>query len=401
MVFFAHLVIADHQLLSWAARCPPELAALFAESERHPAPTCIPLDRNLTEFAYAASVARLRERLHVQGFSADRAKADLAEVLAGWAKDRPLDAFRFSRQPDVHSIEATMRQLLAMTFKEAWPQDISEPSPYALPNALSRYMDPRSLTRLLLEWTPDQHAAVFLDLSELTGPGVDLDPTHPLAGEARAGQLASLTQDAPLLVLTEGPTDARLLAAGMEVTHPHLQGYVTFFDFAAASAEGGVAQLAKTVSAFIAAGVANRFVALADNDTEAHAGLANLKKQALPKRCRVLHYPPLAALKTYPTLGPYEDDPVPADINGRAGCLEMYLGRDVLQSESLTLMPVQWRSWNPKLRRYQGSLADLDKRTAQDRFLRKVHQHHAGHASGREDWDGIRAIIDTIVTAFD
>lgn len=79
----------------------------------------------------------------------------------------------------------------------------------------------------------------------------------------------------------------------------------------------------------------------------------------------------------------------------------MYLGRDVLQSESLTLMPVQWRSWNPKLRRYQGSLADLDKKTAQDRFLRKVHHHHAGQGSEREDWDGIRAIIDTIVAAFD
>ncbi|MFJ8637248.1 HEPN/Toprim-associated domain-containing protein [Streptomyces sp. NPDC093568] len=401
MAFHSHLGIADHQLLSWGAECPPEVAALFTESERQPAHTRIPMGASLTEFVYATTVARLRERLHVQGFSADRAKTELAEVLAGWKKNRPLDAFHFSQGLGVRNVEAAMRQLLAMTFEEAWPQDSSQPNPYALPDALSRYMDHRSLTRLLLEWTPDQHAMVFLDLSELTGPGVDLDPARPVAGEARAEQLTSLAHDAPLLVLTEGPTDARLLAAGMEVTHPHLQGYITFFDFAAASAEGGVAQLAKTVSAFIAAGVANRFVALADNDTEAHAGLANLKKQPLPKRCRVLHYPPLPVLKTYPTLGPYGDEPVPADVNGRAGCLEMYLGRDVLQSENRTLMPVQWRSWNPKLRRYQGSLADVDKKAAQDRFLRKVHTHHAGQGTGCEDWDGIRAIIDTIVAAFD
>ncbi|MEW2615023.1 hypothetical protein AB0937_33545 [Streptomyces sp. NPDC047880] len=401
MAFHSHLGIADHQLLYWRAEYPPELAALFTESERQPANARLPLQANLTEFVYGTTVARLRERLHVQGFSAARAKTELAEVLAGWKKDRPLDAFRFSEEPDVRSVEATVRQLLAMTFEEAWPSESFQPNPYDLPDALSRYMDDRSLTRLLLEWAPDQHATVFLDLSELTGPGVDLDPAHPVAGEARAEQLASLAQDAPLLVLTEGPTDARLLAAGLEVTHPHLKGYITFFDFGAAGAEGGVAQLAKTVSAFVAAGVANRFVALADNDTEAHAGLANLKKQPLPKRCRVLHYPPLPALKTYPTLGPYGDEPVPADVNGRAGSLEMYLGRDVLQSEDRTLMPVQWRSWNPKLRRYQGSLADVDKKAAQDRFLRKVQIHRSGQGSGREDWDGIRAIIDTIVTAFD
>ncbi|MFD7283611.1 HEPN/Toprim-associated domain-containing protein [Streptomyces sp. NPDC059862] len=401
MAFHSHLGIADHQLLYWRGECPPELAALFTESERQPAGTRTPVGSNLTEFVYGTTVARLRERLHVQGFNAARAKTELAEVLAGWKKDRPLDALRFSKVSDVHSIEAAIRQLLAMTFDEAWPKDITQPNPYDLPEALSRHMDRRSLTRLLLEWAPDPHARVFLDLSELTGPGVDLDPAHPVAGQARAEQLASLAQDAPLLVLTEGPTDARLLAAGMEVTHPHLKGYVTFFDFAVAGAEGGVAQLAKTVSAFVAAGVANRFVALADNDTEAHAGLANLKKQPLPERCRVLHYPPLSVLEAYPTLGPYGDEPVPADVNGRAGSLEMYLGRDVLQSENHTLVPVQWRSWNPKLRRYQGTLAEADKKAAQERFLHKVQTHRSGQGNGHEDWDGIRAIIDTVVAAFD
>ncbi|MFI6014082.1 hypothetical protein ACIBAG_35670 [Streptomyces sp. NPDC051243] len=400
MAFHAHLGIADHQFLYCRGECPPELAALFTESERQPMGTRTPIGSNLTEFVYGTTVAQLRERLHVQGFSAARAKAELAEVLATWAKKRPLDAPLFSEVPSVQSVEASIRQLLAMTFEEAWPKDSRQPNPYDLPEALSRYMDRRSMTRLLLECAPDPHAKVFLDLSELTGSGVDLDPAHPAAGEARAEQLARLAQDAPLLVLTEGPTDARLLAAGMEVTHPHLKGFVTFFDFAVAGAEGGVAQLAKTVSAFVAAGVANRFVALADNDTEAHAGLANLKKQPLPERCRVLHYPPLRFLETYPTLGPYGDEPVPADINGRAGSLEMYLGRDVLRSDDHTLVPVQWRSWNPKLRRYQGTLAEAEKKAAQDRFLHKVQAHRSKQANGH-DWDGIRAIIDTIVSAFD
>ncbi|MEU7011862.1 hypothetical protein [Streptomyces sp. NPDC046332] len=292
MAFHAHLAIAGHQFL-YCRECPPELAALFTESERQPKGTRPPVESYLTEFVYATTVAQLRERLQVQGFSAARAKGELADVLARQANGRSPDArLFFSGVSSVASVETSIRQLLAMTFEEAWPKSIMDPNPYDLPEGLSRYMDRRSMTRLLLEWAPDPHATVFLDLSELTGPGADLDLAEPVASEARAEQLARLAQDAPLLVLTEGPTDARLLSAGMEVTHPHLKGFVTFFDFTVAGAEGGVAQLAKTVSAFIAADVANRFVALADNDTEAHAGLANLKKQPLPERCRVLHYPP-------------------------------------------------------------------------------------------------------------
>ncbi|MEW2426185.1 hypothetical protein AB0911_37490 [Streptomyces nigra] len=41
-------------------------------------------------------------------------------------------------------------------------------------------------------------------------------------------------------------------------------------------------------------------------------------------------------------------------------------------------MPVQWKSWNPKLGRYQGALADHDKRLAQERFLAKVKAHWVG-----------------------
>ena len=56
---------------------------------------------------------------------------------------------------------------------------------------------------------------------------------------------------------------------------------------------------------------------------------------------RVLHYPDLPLLRRYPTLGPQLVDPVIMDVNGRAGSLEMYLGRDLLTVDS-ELVPVQW-----------------------------------------------------------
>lgn len=138
-----------------------------------------------------------------------------------------------------------------------------------------------------------------------------------------------------------------------------------------------MAQLARNVAAFVAAGVANRFVAIADNDTEGIAGMEKTLGRRLPDRCRVMFCPPMPVLESYPTLGPYTDDPVPADVNGRAGSLELYLGQDVLRGDS-GLMPVQGKSWNPKLRRYQGALADQDKRLAQEPFPAKVAAHHTG-----------------------
>lgn len=393
------LEIAGHPFLYCRDGYLPELAALFAETDRHPVVGhAHPDGQEWAEFGYVTTVMSLRERLQVQGFTAARARDDLAKTLATWAKEQPGPD---GTTPTALTVENNARQLLACAPDPPSFEDAQVLARLDKPlEDLSWRMDYRNYVRLLLECAPDPYAEVCLDLTQLTGCCVELDPSQPVAGQARAKQLDGLTRSAPLLVLTEGTTDARLLAAGMEVTHPHLKGFVTFFDFASSGAEGGVAQLARNVAAFVAAGVANRFVALADNDTEAHASLEKLKKQPLPERCRVLHYPSLPLLEAYPTLGPYSDEPVVADANGRAGSLEMYLGRDVLQGDG-GLMPVQWRLWSPKLGRYHGTLTDADKKEAQKRFEHKVKAYHVGSAEAQADWNGIRAIIESIVTAFD
>ncbi len=79
------------------------------------------------------------------------------------------------------------------------------------------------------------------------------------------------------------------------------------------------------MKAFIAAGVANRFVAIADNDTAAHTHLAELKSRQLPEGCRLLHYPDLPLLADYPVLDPTSSEMTRDDVNGIAGSLEMYL----------------------------------------------------------------------------
>lgn len=257
------------------------------------------------------------------------------------------------------------------------------------------------MLRLLLDQVPDD-TVVALDLSELTGCCVEMDPQQPIAEPARQEQLQHVALDSPLIVLTEGATDSRLLSEGMKITHPHLIGFINFIDFDSSNAEGGVAMLPKIVHAFVASRVANRIAAIGDNDTEAHDALEKIKKDPnLPENVRILHYPDLPALKDYPTLGPYSPDPVLADINGSAGALEMYLGRDTLTIDG-QVAPIQWRNYNPKLGRYQGTLLDKDKKTVQKAFAEKVKQALArGGTTAEEDWSGIEAIIERLLTAFD
>lgn len=367
-----------------------DIAALFTEADRY---FEAGQDTEGDSYGYRTTARRMRERLQTRGFSARRAWSGLESAVARWAEE-PGD----SRPPG--SVEDEFQRFARQI--EDFPLDRIEEyaSAHDQPSAFLVHLDTRDVLRLLLDRVPDD-AVVALDLSELTGCCVEMDPQQPIAGPAREEQLQHVALDSPLIVLTEGSTDSRLLSDGMKITHPHLIGFINFIDFESFNAEGGVAMLPKIVYAFVASGIANRIVAIGDNDTEAHDALAKLKDARLPNNVRILHYPDLPTLKDYPTLGPYSPDPVRTDINGSAGALEMYLGLDVLTIDG-QLMPVQWRNYNPRLGRYQGTPLDKDKKTAQKAFAEKVKRAHArGGTEAEEDWSGIEVIIERLLTAFD
>ncbi|MEY9839483.1 HEPN/Toprim-associated domain-containing protein [Streptacidiphilus sp. EB103A] len=396
----SYLVIAGHHFLACRDSYIPEVAALFTEQDRMLVRTA-GAEGPQTQFGYRSTAAVLRERLQVLGCTSARARADLDAEIASWSeRSGPASDWR-GPVPLAEQVLEEARRRLGTHFDSLSVNDLLKIDPQSDPiHALSWHMSPRSLVRLLLDSAPDLAAlTVDLDLSELTGCCVEMDPDLPVAGPAREEQLADAAFNAPLLILTEGVTDGRLLAAGMEVTHPHLVGFVNFFDFPGTNAQGGASQLAKTATAFIAAGVANRFVVLADNDGAAHTDLATLKTQCPPERGVVVHYPPLEFLESYPTAAPDRQGLAAADVNQRAGSLEMYLGRDVLTEYDGQLMPVQWLTWKPSVGWVHGALAPADKKAAQKRFKAKVKAARAGLATGAEDWSGIRAIIDAIVRA--
>src|SRR5712691_7848280 len=297
-----------------------DIAALFTEADRY---FEAGEDDERNSCGYQTTARQMRERLQARGFSAQRAWSGLASAVAKWAEE-PGDG----RPPG--SVEDEFQRYARQL--EDFPLDrIEEHSAaYDQPSAFLVHLDTRDVLRLLLDRVPDD-TVVALDLSELTGCCVEMDPQQPIAELARQEQLHHVALDSPLIVLAEGSTDSRLLSDGMKITHPHLSGFINFIDFNSFKAEGGVAMLPKIIYAFVASGVVNRIAAIGDNDTEAYDALEKIKKDpSLPDNIRILHYPDLPTLKNYPTLGPYSPDPVLTDINGSAGALEMYLGRDVL-----------------------------------------------------------------------
>jgi hypothetical protein len=77
----------------------------------------------------------------------------------------------------------------------------------------------------------------------------------------------------------------------------------------------------------------------------------------------------------------------------------MYLGFDSLTGSDGALVPVQWKGYDPKLRRYQGEL--LAKSEVLERFRAKLATCESDPTRLEDfDWSGIRSAIQTLRSAF-
>jgi hypothetical protein len=88
-----------------------------------------------------------------------------------------------------------------------------------------------------------------------------------------------------------------------------------------------------------------------------------------------------------------------ADVNGLAGSIELYLGRDVLTGEDGSLQPAQWKSFMAAMGRYHGEVTG--KYGIHKAFRAKAAAALSNDAdASRQDWEGLRLILKAILTAF-
>lgn len=375
--------IGGHLLLACRESYVPELAALFTEDE---------LRHDDEHFGYVSTVREVRDRLQLHGFTADRARTELDKAVQAWHAKHPA--------PDADDLGVPVRDA-AMILSELgdFVNSTDEWATYRLPEDVEWKLGARIILRLALDVSTDPDRIVRYNLDELRRYRL-LTPGTPITEQAREERRREIATDAPLVILTEGSSDSQLLSEAIQVTHPHMVGFLRFMDFGS-GAQGSAGSLAKMVRSFVGAGVANRVLVLADNDTAARDALDKLKREGLPNGYRVMHYPDLPLLRRYPTLGPQLDDPVLMDVNGKAGSLEMYLGRELLTVNG-ELVPVQWTGYVEGRKGYQGAISEAEKNRIQRAFRKKVKAALLDPSvREQQDWGGVEAIVRAILDAFE
>ena len=396
------LQIDGRGLLSFRNGFDGSLSSLFRESERSiRRPKLSPalaadygieyLLEDLDEiclYQYQSTVKALRDRLDLNGVTLEYAAKvfddDLKALIERETAERDkaasdefgkhlaqrVDALRklsFKTWTDgflrifSENLTAENRRRSGFTPLDDYPVTfmLQELDAYGFPSS-----DTRVILRAMLDGLPGETLAV-LDLTYLLlGDLYEEDHlTFDLDEVAISYQVWER-----IIVLTEGRSDQRILKAAIGVICPHLQDYFAFMDFEEMAVPGGAGTLVAFLKAFAGAGVANRVLAVFDNDTAATSALRALEGLTLPPNVGFVRLPDRSALESYPTLGPTGIAPV--NINGLAASIELYFGRDVLLSLDGTLEPVHWKGYDHKLRQYQGEI--LGKPRLQKAFLRKA-----------------------------
>lgn len=412
MSSYGQLYVGSHHLMSFRNELDPTFMLLFNRKElrrthrmgsERPA-----LGYDAAEeyeaFEFAIPTDALSERLDVLGVGIRAAEDVFREVVAEslsmrreWAAERGVEhGWAKGLQEEIEYLER-------LDFR-AWQSEVRErldagDSPHdrrpigSLGSLLELWedVDARFALRAISEVFPGSE--IVLDVTDLAEGGwfdTEQDPRE-LALD-HFGYV--LTNGAPVIVLTEGSTDADVLSTALGILRPHLVGFIRFADFSV-GAEGGAGALVRLLKALWAAGIANRVVAIFDNDTAGADALRSLDTSALPPNLKVMSLPSLSLGGRYPTIGP--SGPTEMDINGLAGSIELYLGEDVLRGDDGELRPVQWTGYVPRLGRYQGEI--VGKKELLARFSAKADAAvNGGVPLDAQDWSGLRLILDSLVS---
>lgn len=366
---------------------------------------------------YSCFTREATDRLNVMGFTINRVKGDFEagrrselEKYESWTEDDPGKTWfaadwEFMKALTFEAYAEAMKVVIdkgfrPVPFDDHKRQNLDPVTRYILgDNDDFYYGFPCEDSRLLMRLACDvvkPNTRVIQDITELVFSGYYASAERVCENAIRA-LTARHPEDSPRIILTEGSTDAEILRETLALLYPHLVGYYTFLDFNASRSPGGAGHLAALVKAFSGAGVANRVIALFDNDTAAREARRALDGIVLLPNIAVRQYPEIPLLREYPTLGP--SGMTMLNVNGLAASIELYLGADSL-TENGTLMPVQWKGFNDSLRQYQGAV--MQKARIHTAFKQKLACCKSDPTAIRTtDWTGLKAILECIFSAFE
>ena len=311
---------------------------------------------------YETTAGVLRQRLDLHGFSRDW----VCRLSAAFFDDQDRDRSDPSPEgADAYENGEAITAALTTRFGRAAGAGVP-PDPRDQPKESFLYEQ----WQLLREAFDDPRFALALSLCRTrASTPVKLDLTDLVTGgwltaderphrDARLRMAAAVAVDAPIIVITEGSTDAHRLRRSLEIATPEVAHLFKFLDVGYRP-PGGTDRVVALTKGMAAAGVMNRIVAVLDNDTAGRDAASQLSKLGLPTQVAVVCLPTVPYADRYPTLGP--SGPGTENVNRRGVSMEFMFGEDVLRDNSGELAPVRWHTYNARVGDYQGRLDDAEK----------------------------------------
>jgi hypothetical protein len=257
---YHHLYFAGYPVVSLKGEVEPVAMTIFRESdkrtfrrkvsERNPLTWGHIEDDGETETAYEYSntVANVKQRLDVIGFTLERVRKDLARLV-----DEEIENARAHRArvgwpcedvPGSQDVDTWLQAFrLVLEKKLTWESKVDAEPPVVqciVKNRLEEcfpYEDLRCLFRAFIEVCPED-AAVTLDVTDLVENGY-YSHDYPVCNAALERLAADYAGIERTIVLTEGSSDKAILDKSLKILYPHLYDYYSFMDFDLSNAPGG------------------------------------------------------------------------------------------------------------------------------------------------------------------
>jgi hypothetical protein len=371
-VYVGRTAVPDAGLFGWQNLSD----MVFAEADFHRRPRgtthpvvrdvcdryCISVDDEPTIYRYfLASAKTIRKRLLIQGYTpefcarswhiARRSKVDTCRnyvTLKDGDVARSLAFIEHITLPDWMKL---IRDQAAAAPRKIFAGRMQ---PWDFMSLLDGPNDPLVQLALLTDALPS--SAVWMDCTFLYEREDDERTPQQLAKDEQAE-----FRDFPagkVIVLTEGKSDTRIIAAALRAFYPEFADAYTFIDFDEFRIEGSASHLARMVKVLSGARVENRLLALFDNDAAGVEAVWNLRNVRFPRTVRLMLLPDTKLARSYPALGPGGLRRM--DVNGTGAPIELYLGRSSLTGPDGRLRPVRWSQWMPTVERYHGVVQDKE-----------------------------------------
>lgn len=406
---YSSLYINGFELITSKSMVSDIFMSIF--SEEHKKINIVEIDGDeFKEVSYCMKSMEFSDRLNIMGFTYENARKDFQLIIE---EDDDLDYFDDECDQSISDFifEEFVEQIkiiIGYNLSEYSAIDTRflERNVDKKYHSLIKYMlndyskflygfplsDPRYLAQIITGISDDFIGEVEYDVSQLVDGGYyDID--FEFSNSSKLAIKDEYIKNQKIIVLTEGKTDVEVLQKSLEILYPHLTEYFSFLDFNIANLPGSTNEMVRIVKTFIASGIANRTVAIFDNDTAGEEAIIELGKLSIPRNIKLMKYPELDYTKNYPTIGPQGE--VCMNINGLACSIELYFGKDVLIEDN-KYIPIQWTGYNGKLKRYQGEI--LYKTSLKKRFFNMITSK--SFCKEKFDFQGINKILKTIFNAF-